>query len=226
MFRFLLRGPLIIILSLSLETRAGANLPDIQVANEFGQSKSLSKILDQDSLLMLGYYNCRHLCHNTIHQLQKKLSRFKKYPQVVFLSLREDEGPGDALRFKKRLPKNISPHYQFLVSRKQEVVKLANFLNFSFKEDPATGSLTHENAVYFISQNQLARKFMGMKFKEQDLKLTSTPGKFFDYKEFCSEFDPSKSKYGLLVIKGLSVFSALFILIAGFFFIRSRKESA
>ena len=226
MFRSLLIGPMIIIfaLCLSLNTQA-QTLHNIPVANEFAVEGNLKSHLEDESLLVLGFYHCKHICQFVVKNLSRKLSTFSKYPKVIFLSIDETEGPRDALSLKKRIIGPEKHRWAFLTSDKESIEKLAKDLNFSMKRDPVSKQITHEIGFYSIKNGVVMNKISHLDITEKDLAFESRPESFIsDIKKFCSEFDPSKSKYGHLVMKGLTIACVFFMFVAIGWFIYLRRK--
>ncbi|WP_408098984.1 SCO family protein [Peredibacter sp. HCB2-198] len=221
MFKCLLIAPLIIICAI-LSSRAQASLPDIPVTNEFGVTSPLSKHLNERSLLVMGFYNCKHICDFMVKNLSQDLARFKIYPHVVFFGIDEHEGPRDALKLKKRIVGDAKHHWTFLTTDKTSIHKLAMALPFEMKRDPVSDVITHEIAFYTVENNQVINKVTDLKITED---IFGAPVTALDHiKRFCSEFDPRKSKYGTYVINGLSLLSLAFVGVLVFWFIYLRRK--
>jgi cytochrome oxidase Cu insertion factor (SCO1/SenC/PrrC family) len=226
MFKSLLRGPLTIIFALILSFSAEAlTLPDIPVTNQFGVESSLAKHLRGNGILVLGFYGCKHICNFMVKNLSRTLSQRPNYPQVVFLSVDETEGPRDALSLRKRIIGPEKDRWSFLVSDKESIQRLATALNFQFRRDPATGVITHEIGLYTLKDGELLKSMSKMQLDEKDLDFASGPQKTLqELKKFCSEFDPSKSKYGTLVMNFLMGMCLLFLVGASAIFYHLRKS--
>jgi hypothetical protein len=175
--------------------------------------------------LTFGFFHCEHLCHNVIRGLTKKLSQMPDSPDLVFLSLDEKDTPLEATVLHKRL----GPHVKkltLLTASPADVKKITRTLGLEWKRDPVTDDIIHESVVYLVQGNDVIKKISSTDLKPSDLDVGRPPGKFFDFKQFCSTFDPSRSRYGALIVKGLAITSGGFALcLAIFFFTLRRKRS-
>ena len=221
-FKCLLIAPLIIICAI-FSSGVRASLPDIPVTNEYGVTSSLSNHLNERGLLVMGFYNCKHICDFMVKNLSKDLSGFKHYPHVVFFGIDENEGPRDALKLKKRIVGNARKYWTFLTTDKNSIQKLASSLPFEMKRDPVSGVITHEIGFYTVEGNQVINKITDLNINEA---LFESPPTVLDHiKRFCSEFDPRKSKYGVYVINGLSLLSVAFVGVLALWFIHLRRKT-
>lgn len=224
MQRFPWKGPLIIIFAiLSLELFA-APLPDVKVTNEFGQNSTLSSHLEDESLIVMGFYQCRHICHFVAKNLAQKLSTFKSYPKVIFFGIDENEGPRHALNLQKRIVGPQKSRWSFLVADKKNIDELVKHLNFDMSRDPVSGVITHEMGLYAVKNGEVINKISDIVVEEKDLKFDKTSGHLDGLKKFCSEFDPRKSKYGQLIVNSLTAACVVFMVLAlfGFRYLRRR----
>lgn len=217
---------MIITLSLFLVKEVAAReIGDIQVQDAMGRSSELSHFTKGESLLILGFFQCRHMCDFIVQNLSSRFNKFKHHPRVNFISIDEKETPHDALMMKRRMKGANKDHWNFLTTSKEGIRELTEDLDFSWERDPASGIITHESASYILRDGKFMRKLPGFDIKEGDLNLSRPQGKFFDFKQFCSAFDPSRSKYGVLVMQSLTVISTVFLLILGFIFLKLKKRS-
>lgn len=196
---------------------------NVSVADELGQSHSLYDYLKEKTLLVMGYYQCKHMCNFMIKDLTKKLSKMKAAPAVVYFGIDENEGPRDALRMRKRIFGPLKSKWHFLISDKTNIEKVAKDLSFQMKRDPVSGAIIHELGLYVMDGHQVLSKLPDVEFTEKDLTITKpeTKSDFMAHiKRFCSEFDPMKSKYGPLIMKSLSGASILFLILCALFWRR------
>lgn len=215
---------LLITIFISLSARAWSQtIPDVKVVNEFGQERRLSSYLDEKSILVMGYYNCRHICHFVTKNLSSQLRTFKDYPNVVFFGIDETEGPRNALRLRKRIIGSEKEHWSFLVAEKKAIETLARELDYEMNRDPVSGTITHEMGLYLVAQNKVMKKIPELVVAEKDLDFDH-PGALHAVKKFCSEFDPRKSKYGSLVLNGLTFACVVFMVVAVGGFKRLRRK--
>lgn len=221
-FKCLLIAPLIIICAI-LSSESRASLPDIPVTNEFGVTSSLSTHLKERSLLVMGFYNCKHICDFMVKNLSQDLAQFKHYPHVVFFGIDEKEGPRDALKLKKRIVGSAKYHWTFLTTDRKSIQKLATALPFEMKRDPVSDVITHEIAFYTVEGNQIINKITDLNITENLFESEATV--LDQIKRFCSEFDPRKSKYGVYVINGLSLLSVAFVGVLVFWFNYLRRKT-
>lgn len=228
MFKSLLKGPLIIIFVVLSLSAYGKSLPDVSVANEFGREGRLLSHFDDKTLLVMGYYKCRHMCNFVVKELNEKLVNFKNYPKVVFFGIDEFEGPRDALRLGKRIIGKARTRWTFLVSDKDSIQEVARTLNFEMKRDVVSNTMTHEMGVYAVNQQGEFSKLNEMEMKESDLEISSSESMspMSAIKTFCSEFDPRKSKSGMLLLRMLSVGSGVFLTFAFMGFMHLRRKRA
>jgi cytochrome oxidase Cu insertion factor (SCO1/SenC/PrrC family) len=196
------------------------------VRDEEGKERSLSEVLGKESILLPGYFGCEHLCHFTMKNLASKMARFRHHPKIVFLSINAEDTPRDAVILKKQIKGPERKYWTFLTAGGKTIRAITKELDFSWKPDPASGTIGHESALYVMKDGAVGRKIAGYDLKESDLDLSQPRGKFFDFKQFCSSFDPSRSRYGNLVMKALSMSSVLFLVFAvgGWMKLRRKKK--
>lgn len=226
MLRSLLKGHLIIIFALTLSNQVAhsKSITDVPVVNEFGVVGNLKSHLEDESLLVMGFYNCKHICDFVVRNLSRTLSRGEKYPKVLFFGIDENEGPRDALRLKKRFFGPERDRWTFLTSDKKHIDKLASSLPFEMKRDPATDAITHEIGFFVIKNGEILRKISTVDIAPQDLDFTNSTPTFVEHvKKFCSEFDPTKSKYGVMILRALALTGILF-LVGALVWVRSLKR--
>jgi cytochrome oxidase Cu insertion factor (SCO1/SenC/PrrC family) len=201
-------------------------IPDVKIRDEKGQERFLRKELGERGLLVFGYFRCPHLCQFTSKTLAKRLSTCKHIPRVTFITLDHEETKEDARAFRKQLAGPLGNNWKLFTAEEKDIAALTKALNFSWKRDPASGTINHEAAVFVTQDGEFIRKLPSLDVKEGDLDLTKPQGKFFDFKQFCSAFDPARSKYGALVVNSLTALSAVFVAILGIFFWRLRRRPA
>lgn len=227
MFRSLLKGLLIITFALTLSNQMAYSKPiiDVPVVNEYGVVGNLKSHLESESLLVMGFYNCKHICDFVVRNLSKTLSQGKKYPKVIFFGIDENEGPRDALRLKKRFFGPERDRWTFLTSDKRHIDKLASALPFEMKRDPATDAITHEIGFFMIKDGKILKKISSIDITPKDLVFSNDTPSFVEHvKKFCSEFDPTKSKYGVMILRALTLTGILFLVIALVWFRSLRRE--
>ncbi|MGE3610601.1 MAG: hypothetical protein AB7I27_13505 [Bacteriovoracaceae bacterium] len=192
------------------------------MANEFGVSQNLDPLLKDGSIFVMGLYHCTHMCNFIIKTLDQKLSKFKKYPTVIYFGIDENEGPRDALLLKKRIIGPQKKYWSFLTSDKESISKISHSLNFKMKRNPVSENIDHEMGVYSV-QNGSLTKIDEFNFIEDDLKKTTI---WHSFVKFCSEYDPKKSKYGPLILKSLSISSIFFLITASLGLLRMKGKTA
>lgn len=206
-------------------TESGASTLELGIRDEAGATRQLSEELRDGDLLLFGYFRCAHLCHFTVKNLAKRLASFTHPPQVKFLSLDAEETSADARFLRKQLRGSLGKNWRLFTADPEELRKLTGELGFSWRRDPVSGEITHESAVYLARAGAIARKIPWLDLKEKDLDLSSPQGKFFDFKQFCSAFDPRRSRYGVVVVNSVSALSVFFLLgLGGFYWNLRRKK--
>jgi cytochrome oxidase Cu insertion factor (SCO1/SenC/PrrC family) len=229
MLKSLLKGPLIIIFVVLSLSAWGAKIPDVQVANEFGLKTTLISQLEDKTILVMGFYHCKHMCNFVVKNLSQKLVSYKNYPKVVFFGIDENEGPRDALRLGKRIIGNARERWTFLIADRPEIKQMASALKFEMGRDPVSKTITHEMGIYAVNAKGEAKKLDELTMKESDLVVKSSQDNISTLaaiKKFCAEFDPSKSRSGMLVIRMLFIGSTLFLIAAGLGFMHLRRKSS
>jgi protein SCO1/2 len=214
--------PLLIIFVLSLTSHVIA--ADFVVRDEQGKERTLREVLGEESVLLPGYFGCEHLCHFTMKNLATKAARFHRHPKFVFLSVDAKESWQDGARLKKQIKGPEGKYWAFVTADQKTIEAVTKEIGFSWKPDPASETITHESALFVMKNGEVGRKIAGYELKESDLDLTKPAGKFFDFKQFCSAFDPHRSKYGTIVMKTVSMGSAAFVLVAIGAWFRMRRQ--
>lgn len=210
---------IIISITMSLNLSA-ATLPEIKAANQFAVEKDLKSFIKEKSIIVMGYYHCTHMCNFVVQNLDKKLANFKDYPHVTYFGIDENEGPRDALQLSKRIVGPQKARWNFLVTDKKSIEKMAQSLSFEMKRNPVSGEINHELGLYSFNDGKISK--LDVDFTEEQLYSNHTT--WSKIKQFCSEFDPRKSKYGPLVMRMLSIGSMIFLVIAGFGFVHLRRK--
>ena len=201
----------ITIFALCLSNLRAAEVPSIKTANAFGVDAPLSTYLNGKSIFVLGFYQCHHLCDNIVRNLGSNLKGLHQKIPVTFLSVDENEGPRDGLRMLKR-SRQSRETWNFLVSDEKSIRSVTDAMGFEWKRDPVSGFITHESGVYLMNGQTIVKKVNPADLKTVDLDVESPQGKFFDYKQFCSAFDPHRSKYGGLIMKSLTALCVAFLI--------------
>lgn len=226
MLKSLLIGLLITIFSaLTLSSSQAQTIPSVPVANQFGVRDLLPAHLQKESLLVLGFYKCKHVCQFVVKNLTQTLSKFKEYPNAVFLSIDEEEGPRDAIQLMKRINGPERQYWTFLVADKASIDRIAKDLNFEMKRDPATGQITHEIGFYTVKNGEVFRKISHLEITEADFAFDKPRPTVVDHiKKFCSAFNPANSKYGPLVMRALFLTCCAFLIasLTWFYYLRRK----
>lgn len=223
-----LKGPLIIICALlCLRLNAAPSIPDVKVVNEFAVDGNLSQYLKGETLLVMGFYHCKHMCNYIVRDLSRNLAQFKQHPKVVYFGIDEKEGPRDAIHLKKRIIGPLKQNWTFLVAEKNSIEQVVQALKFEMSRDPVTDVITHEMGIYWTKDGVVLKKLDVLEIQEADL-LAQRPlhQSLSAIKRFCTAFDPSRSKYGPEVLRFLSLASVVFLaaLAYGLFKLRRRPH--
>lgn len=210
---------------------------DVELVNEMGESVKLSQyfVKGRPVILSFVYFGCSNLCNfhlNGVTETLKKIpEKAGKDYEFVAVSFDEKETP-EIARIKKE--KTISVNsaaganvgWHFLTGKKQDVLRLAQQVGFSYRWSPEINEWAHASAAILLtSEKKISRYLHGVYFEPQTVSLALTEASHFKVSNivnnivlFCFKYDPKKSKYTLYAFNVMRAGAGLTVILLSIFF--------
>lgn len=217
--------------------KAGALLPlDIPLINQDGHKVLLKDYFTTDDarpvLLTLGYYGCPMLCSLVLNGLVEGLKAvsFKLGRDYRIVSISIDDRESADLAKKKQEAylgsldaKAKSAWWQFHVSDKASIEKLADSVGFGYNYDKKTNQFAHGAGFFVITpEGVLSRTLFGISFKPTDIWLAITEaadgkiGSFLDRVILsCFHYNPDAHGYGIYIMGIMRLSGVVMVVVFG-----------
>lgn len=205
--------------AVAFDQRPGALLPDVDLVAHDGQPTRLSTLLaDGPSILILGYYRCKVLCHVVFDEVAEALERIPLQAgddyRVVVVSIDPSDGPGRAAGRREALADEHDPHgWHFLTGPAAATRSVADAVGFRYTWDADTGQYSHPAGLVVLTPGgRVSATMLGVRFQPRDLRLALLEagqgriGGVVDQLLLrCYAYDPATGRYGFAVVTGLRV---------------------
>lgn len=226
------------------EQRLNEQIPfDAVFKDEAGQADQLGRYFNQRPVVLaLVYYECPMLCNQVLNGLVSSLKVLNfdagRDFDVVAISFdsRENERPGLAASKKQSYVDRYSRSgtdggWHFLTGTEDQIKRVTDAVGFHFAFDSATNQFAHASGITVLTpEGGIARYFYGIEYAPKDLRLgliEASNNKIGSPVEqlllYCYHYDPSTGKYGAVVMNILKLFSVVFLITTGAFFIMLHK---
>jgi protein SCO1/2 len=204
-----------------IEQHMGAQIPlDATFADEQGQPVTLRKFAGKPVLLALVYYQCPSLCDLVLNATVRaaKGVAFKpgKDYEIVAVSFDPRENYILARDKKQSYMKQVArpdteAGWHFLTGQERSVRELADAVGFHYRFDPDSNQFAHPSSVMILTPDgKISRYFYGIEYPAFDVRLgliEASGGKIGSPVDavqlFCFHYDPTRGKYGLVIINVL-----------------------
>jgi protein SCO1/2 len=230
--------------AIALPDKLGAQLPlELRFSDETGRETSLRELLaPRPAILALVYYQCPMLCTLTLNGMTKALRVLKLDPgrdfDVIALSIDPHEGPAEAAAKKASYigsygRPETAGGWHFLTGREEAIASLARAVGFEYSRDAETGQYAHPAVLMVVTPDgKLARYFDGIEYSPRDLRFSLIEasqkriGTAIDrVLMLCFHYDPTRGKYGFVVMSTLRIFGVVVVLgLVAFILLMARRE--
>ena len=222
--------------SVGIDQKLGAQVPvDVPFIDEDGRPAALRQFLGKPVILALVYYQCPSLCNMVLNGVLRSVRNLtmtagNEY-DIVAVSFDSRETPEMAAAKKASYVKGYSrpgaeQGWHFLSGSAASSKMLADSVGFHFAYDSGTNQFAHGSAIMLLTpEGRVARYFYGIDYPERDVRLglveasNRTIGSAVDQVMlYCYHYDPSKGKYGMVIMNvlrlaGIATVSALAVFI-------------
>jgi protein SCO1 len=224
--------------TISIDEKPGTMIPmDLQFVNENGNRIFLKDAVKGPTILTILYYRCPNLCSLVISNLATVLSNSGlapgKEPNIVTLTINENETPADAMKTKKIAFEIIQKPYpadkwHFLTGSKDTIDKITKSVGFHFIKQG--NEYDHPISLIILSpEGKVVRYIMGTDYLPIDITMSLMEASAGTIKptisrvlRFCLSYDPKSHTYvfnilriSAIVISALAITLISFLIISG-----------
>lgn len=216
-----------------IQQKLGETIPlDLPFTDEKGKTRPLKSYFGKGPvLLVFAYYHCPHVCPLVLRELGKKVRELSlKAPgdfQGLVVGLDPGEKPEAAALSKKNLVRNFREMegWPFLTGNRESIRSLAAAVGYRYTFLPQSGEFLHPTGLLILTpEGRISRYFLGVQYELRSLRLSLVEagamriGTLADRLVLlCSEYDPSRGKYGWMIEWPLRGMGILTFLCLGFF---------
>jgi protein SCO1/2 len=204
------------------DQRLGEILPlSTIVTDENGNTGPLSSFFNQRPVIFaLAYYNCPNLCTLVLNGVAESVKPFVaglgKSFDILTLSIDPEEKSPLALAKRRaylaRLGKTEGA-WHFLTADEKNIKAIATAAGFFYRRDEISKEFFHPSGELIISpQGKISQYFFGIKFDSKKVQAAlqaaknEKQGSIIDrVLLYCFHYEPSMSRNGPLIIKGIRV---------------------
>ncbi len=209
--------------NVAIEQKVGAQVPlDVPFADDYGQSVTLRKYSGKPVILALVYYQCPSLCNMILDGIVRSARSLSmnagKAFDVVAISFDSRETPDLAAAKKAAYLKEYDRPssdrgWHFLTGVEASSRSIADAVGFHYSFDPETNQFAHGSAIMILTpEGRVTRYFYGIEYPERDVRLAlveASRGRIGSPIDqvmlYCYHWDPSRGKYGLVIMNVLRV---------------------
>jgi protein SCO1 len=183
-------------------------------------------------VLVLAYFDCDNLCgvvlQSTMDTLRHVTLDAGKDFQVVVVDIDPTETPALARsarsRYLERYGRPDSVHgWHFLTARRDVSRSIAHAIGFRYVYDPHEKRYAHPAGITILTpQGRVSRYLFGVRFAPRDLRLAlveASRGSIGSVTDqlllLCYHYDPSRGKYGFLIMDFLRAAGAATVAAVG-----------
>lgn len=167
--------------TMGFDEREGAFIPaGLVFVNEQGDSVRPGEVIKGPTILSLVYFKCPNECGLLLSGIAKALQSFadkpETVPNVITLSIGDDETPADAVKARSiafaSLPKEFpADRWHFLIGPKGSVKKLADGVGFHFVKKG--DDYDHPLGIIILSpKGKVVRYITGTDFLPVEIKMS------------------------------------------------------
>ncbi len=210
-----------ILRAVGIEQKMGAQVPlDLPFTDDLGNPVTLRQYSGKPMILALVYYSCPSLCNMVLSGLVRSardlsLSAGRDF-EIVAISFDPRETREMAAAKKASYVKSYGRAgsengWHFLVGAEASSKGVADSVGFHYAYDPLTNQYAHGSAIIVLTpEGRATRYFYGIEYPERDLRLGLVEasnhkiGTAIDQVMlYCFHYDPSKGKYGMVIMNVL-----------------------
>lgn len=210
-----------------LVEKLGEKIPlTLKFKDSTGTVVRLAQLIDQPTLIVPVYYDCRNVCNFMLGGLSKALPGVKLEPgedfKIIAVSFDPEESVELAAHNKKTYLTAIqnpfpAAAWHFLTGQQEDILKLTDAAGYYFKKEGA--DFLHPVASFVVTTDgTIARYLIGQKFMPLDLTMAlfeASEGRIGTpirkALEFCFSYDPEGRRYifNLLRVSGTVILMTL-----------------
>jgi protein SCO1/2 len=221
------------------EQRLGAVIPqDVRFVDDQGHAGALGSALGRAPVvLVLGYLDCPNLCATVLAGASEALVKSglaagQDY-RALFVSIDPRDGPAKAAAKKAvYLPAGAAGAWTFLTGTRESIAALARSVGFRYVYDAEIDEYAHPAGfVVLAPDGRVSRYFFGVRYQPWELRLAlseAAGGRIGTLRDrlllLCYHYDPQAGRYNFAIMNGLRAGSFLFLLAAGGWLWRKRRE--
>jgi len=216
---------------------------DLPMRDENGNAVTLGQYFGtRPVILVMAYYECPNLCTMVMNGVCSGLKplEFKagKDFEVVSVSINPKETPALALKKKNAYISGFhyesqANGYHFLTADEPAIERLTKEVGFRYQYDSVNHQFAHASGIMLATPDgKLSRYFFGVEFAPRDLKyglIDASNQKIGSLADklvlYCYHYDPTTSKYGLVISNLLKIGGALTLLAMGIMFYVFHRRS-
>lgn len=213
------RSPLL--RNVGIEQKMGAQVPlDLPFKDESGRAVTLRQYFGKPVILALVYYQCPSLCNLVLNGVMTSVKNLKLAAgedyQIVAVSFDPRETSEMAAAKKATYVKGYGrpgaeAGWHFLTGPEASSRSLADSVGFHYAYDADANQYAHGAAIMILTPlGKTTRYFYGVNYPERDVRLglieasNNHIGSAVDQVLlYCYHYDPSKGKYGLVIMNVL-----------------------
>jgi protein SCO1/2 len=232
-----------ILRNVGITQKMNAQVPlDLPFVDESGRDVKLGDFLGKPVILALVYYQCPSLCNLVLNGVVRSLGALKMTAgdqfDVVAVSFDPHETPEMAAAKKQSYVKEYNRAgaergFHFLTGPEASSRVLADTVGFRYSYDSMTNQFAHASAIMILTPGgRVARYFYGIDYPARDVRLgleEASEGRISSAVDqvllYCYHYDPSRGKYGLVIMKALRLGAAITVAcLLGLVAILSRRD--
>ena len=206
----------------------GRSLPNLSLVLDTGEETDLLNFSSgRPIVLSFIYTRCTSACPMIIKGIKDALgSAGNNGARVLLIDFDLRDKPEDLTKFKER--HRIPADWRVALLKKEDLMRLAGFLDFKFRYDPETDMFAHPNVLVVLSpQLKVSGYMLGVRYDRGKLKKILSlarvnradinPVKGFFLK--CFRYDPVTGKYSIdwsfvaMVLGGIIPIAGMFYFI-------------
>lgn len=232
-----------ILKNIGITQKMNAQVPvGVPFYDETGRTVTLGQYLGKPVILALVYYQCPSLCNLVLNGIVRSARLINMTAgnefDVVAVSFDPRETPEMAAAKKKTYVEEYGRAgsengWHFLTGPEASSKMLADAVGFRYSYDSLSNQYAHASGIMILTpQGRVSRYFYGVEYPARDVRLGLTEASDGQISSpvaqvllFCFHYDPTRGKYGLVVMNVLRVAGIITIVcLAGLLFILLRHQ--
>ena len=233
-----------ILKDVGIEQKIGSQLPlDLKFTDESGDLVELRQYFSKKPIILsLVYYDCPMLCTEVLNGLNRTTAplKFNIGEDFDMISISFDPNETHELASQKKkiyVKRNNRPGaaagWHFLTGDAPSIESITDAVGFNYVYDEKEQQFVHGSAIMVVTPDGIiSHYFFGIEYPTEDLRLAliesseNKLGTVFDQVVlYCFHYDPSRGKYGVVIMNVVRVAGAGTILAMGsFMFIMFRRD--